>query len=62
MQIQMQLLPLHKNLFVEANPIAVKWAAQRLGLCGGTLRLPLTPLSAAHHGVVEQALRSSGLL
>jgi 4-hydroxy-tetrahydrodipicolinate synthase len=62
MQIQMQLLPLHKNLFVEANPIAVKWAAQRLGLCGGTLRLPLTPLSAAHHGVVEQALRASGLL
>jgi 4-hydroxy-tetrahydrodipicolinate synthase len=62
MQIQMQLLPLHKNLFIEANPIAVKWAAQRLGLCGGTLRLPMTPLTAAHQGVVEQALRASGLL
>jgi len=62
MQLQMQLLPLHKQLFVEANPIPVKWAMARLGLCGGALRLPLTPLSPAHHASVEAALRAAGLL
>lgn len=62
MRIQMQLLPLHKQLFVESNPIPVKWAMQRMGLCGGTLRLPLTELSAAGQSAVEQALRASGLL
>ncbi len=61
-RIQMQLLPLHKQLFVEANPIPVKWAMARLGLCGPTLRLPLTPLSAHGQAVVEAALRASGLL
>ncbi|MFN3828920.1 MAG: 4-hydroxy-tetrahydrodipicolinate synthase [Tepidimonas ignava] len=61
-RIQMQLLPLHKQLFVEANPIPVKWAMARLGLCGPTLRLPLTPLSANGQAVVEAALRASGLL
>ncbi|TSE22465.1 4-hydroxy-tetrahydrodipicolinate synthase [Tepidimonas sediminis] len=62
MRIQMQLLPLHKQLFIEANPIPVKWAMARLGLCGPTLRLPLTPLSAAAQPAVEAALRESGLL
>lgn len=62
MRIQMQLMPLHKQLFVEANPIPVKWAMARLGLCGPTLRLPMTPLSPAHHGGVEAALRAAGLL
>ncbi|TSE31404.1 4-hydroxy-tetrahydrodipicolinate synthase [Tepidimonas charontis] len=62
MRLQMQLLPLHKQLFVEANPIPVKWAMARLGLCGPALRLPLTPLSPAHHGTVESALRAAGLL
>ncbi len=62
MQIQMQLLPLSRHLFVEANPIPVKWAMARLGLCGGTLRLPMTPLDPAHQPVVEGALRASGLL
>ena len=52
MRIQFQLMPLHKHLFVEANPIPVKWAMQRLGLCGGTLRLPLTPLAQANQTVV----------
>jgi len=45
MQIQFQLMPVHKHLFVEANPIPLKWAMARMGLCGPTLRLPLTPLS-----------------
>jgi len=62
MHIQMRLLPLHRHLFSEANPIPVKWAMQRMGLCGGTLRLPLTPLSPAHHGMVEASLRECGLI
>lgn len=62
MRIQFQLMPLHKHLFVEANPIPIKWAMARLGLCGGTLRLPMTPLSTACQPVVELALRDSGLL
>ena len=62
MEIQFQLMPVHKNLFIEANPIPVKWAAARMGLCGGTLRLPMTPLSAHNEAAVEAALRASGLL
>jgi 4-hydroxy-tetrahydrodipicolinate synthase len=62
MQIQFQLMPVHKQLFCEPNPIPVKWAMQRMGLCGGALRLPLTPLSPANESVVEGALRASGLL
>ncbi len=62
MKIQFQLMPLHKHLFVEANPIPVKWAAARMGLCGHTLRLPLTQLSASQQPVVEAALKASGLL
>jgi 4-hydroxy-tetrahydrodipicolinate synthase len=62
MAIQFKLMPLHKNLFVEANPIPVKWAMTRLGLCGGHLRLPMTPLSEPLHSVVEAALKASGLL
>ncbi len=62
MSIQMQLLPIHKHLFVEANPIPVKWAMSRLGLCGPTLRLPMTQMEAGNVPVVEAALRASGLL
>lgn len=62
MELQFQLLPLHKNLFVEANPIPVKWAMARMGLCGGTLRLPMTPLEASNEATVENALRSCGLI
>lgn len=62
MTLQMQLLPLHKHLFVEANPIPVKWAMARMGLCGPTLRLPMTPLEASHEATVEGALRQCGLV
>ena len=62
MEIQFKLLPLHKNLFIEANPIPVKWAVARLKLCGGTLRLPMTPLTSANEAALEGALRASGLL
>ncbi|HOE40463.1 MAG TPA: 4-hydroxy-tetrahydrodipicolinate synthase [Rhodoferax sp.] len=62
MEIQFKLMPLHKNLFVEANPIPVKWAMARLAKCGGTLRLPMTTLSTSNEAVVENALRAVGLL
>ena len=62
MEIQFKLMPLHKHLFVEANPIPVKWAMARMGLCGGTLRLPMTELSKSQQPVVEAALRASGLI
>ncbi len=62
MEIQRQLMPVHKHLFVEANPMPVKWAMARMGLCGGTLRLPMTPIAPASEIVVEGALRSAGLL
>ncbi len=62
MEIQFKLLPLHKHLFVEANPIPVKWAMARLKLCGGTMRLPMTCLTQANEATVESALRAAGLL
>ena len=62
MEIQLALLPVHKHLFVEPNPIPVKWAMQKMNLCGGTLRLPMTPLSAAYESVVEGALRAASLI
>ena len=62
MEIQMKLLPVHKHLFVEPNPIPVKWAMEKMNLCGGTLRLPMTPLSGTYHAMVEHALRSAALL
>ena len=62
MEIQFKLMPMHKNLFVEANPIPVKWAMARMGLCGGALRLPMTELSKSQQPVVEAAMRASGLI
>jgi len=56
-----RLMGLHKNLFVEANPIPVKWALEQMGLIEGGIRLPLTPLSAAHHETVRAAMRSAGV-
>ncbi|MCW8996702.1 MAG: 4-hydroxy-tetrahydrodipicolinate synthase [Psychromonas sp.] len=57
-----QLLPLHKNLFVEANPIPVKWACAELGLIPTpTCRLPLTTLSEQYHEVVRNALDEANL-
>jgi 4-hydroxy-tetrahydrodipicolinate synthase len=56
-----RLMPLHKALFVEANPIPVKWAVQRLGLVGSGIRLPLTPLSQPLHATVEAAMRQVGI-
>ena len=56
------LLPLHSKLFVEANPIPVKWACAELGLIPSGLRLPLTPLSAGLHDTVRDAMRHAKLI
>ena len=60
-QIDQRLVALHRNLFVESNPIPVKWALARMGLIGGTLRLPLTELSAEYHAAVSEALFAAGI-
>ena len=62
MDIQNRLLPLHKGLFVEANPIPVKWAAARMGLCSQAIRLPLTPLSEPLRPALDSLLKSTGLI
>jgi len=61
-QIDAPLADLHATLFCESNPIPVKWALQRMGKIGPTLRLPLTPLSEACQGKVEAALKTAGVL
>jgi 4-hydroxy-tetrahydrodipicolinate synthase len=62
MDIQNRLLPLHKGLFVEANPIPVKWAAARMGLCSMAIRLPLTELSEPLRPALDDLLQSTGLI
>ena len=60
--LQRQLLPLHKAMFLEANPIPVKWALARMGRSPAGMRLPMSPLSQAHQAAVEAALKSVGAL
>jgi 4-hydroxy-tetrahydrodipicolinate synthase len=60
--INEKLMALHTKLFVEANPIPVKWALSQLGLIHPELRLPLTPLAPQHHDTVRAALREAGLV
>jgi 4-hydroxy-tetrahydrodipicolinate synthase len=59
--INFRLLSLHRHLFVEANPIPVKWACVQMGLIEDGLRLPLTTLSPEHHERVRNALREAGI-
>ncbi len=59
--INNKLLPLHQRLFVEANPIPVKWVVARMGLAGGTLRLPMTPMSPQHVAALEDAMQQAGI-
>ena len=53
---------LHKYLFVESNPIPVKWALSEMGLIPAGIRLPMTPLGSEHHEIVRQALRQAGVI
>ncbi|HVL07699.1 MAG TPA: 4-hydroxy-tetrahydrodipicolinate synthase [Burkholderiaceae bacterium] len=61
-RIHLELLTLHKRMFIEANPIPVKWALQAMGKIEGGIRLPLTPLAPQYQGAVRDALVETGLL
>lgn len=61
-QLDALLADLHRELFVEANPIPVKWLLAELGLIGRGIRLPLTPLAPEFHPVVRAAARAAGIL
>lgn len=61
-ELNARLATLNKVLFVEANPIPVKWAAAQLGLIEPGYRLPMTPLSEPYHAVVREALQDLGLI
>ncbi len=57
-----QLMPLHELMFIEANPIPVKWVMNKMGLMGGEIRLPLTELSENHHQELEKVLKNLELI
>ncbi|MCH8552230.1 MAG: 4-hydroxy-tetrahydrodipicolinate synthase [Natronospirillum sp.] len=61
-RLDASLQPLHKNLFVESNPVPVKWALNLMGLIPPGIRLPLVPLAEQYHEQVKQALIDSGVL
>lgn len=56
-----RMIALHKHLFVEANPIPVKWALEQMGKIGAGIRLPLTPLSSSFHTLVRGAMEQAGI-
>ena len=60
-RLQLQLMPLHRALFVEPSPAPTKWALARLGRCGPGIRLPIVPLSDAGQAMVLAAMREAGL-
>ncbi|MCP4287565.1 MAG: 4-hydroxy-tetrahydrodipicolinate synthase [Gammaproteobacteria bacterium] len=60
--IDSELADLHRTLFLESNPIPVKWALEEMGRIPPGLRLPLTRLSGQYHGAVRQALSRAGII
>jgi len=60
-ELNNRLMGLHRHLFVEANPIPVKWAVASMKLMQHGIRLPLTPLSANYHEVVRDAMAQAGI-
>jgi 4-hydroxy-tetrahydrodipicolinate synthase len=60
-RLQLQLMPLHRALFVEPSPAPTKWALARLGRCGPGIRLPIVPLSEAGQAAVRAAMQEAGL-
>ena len=60
-EINFRLLGLHRNLFLEANPIPVKWALAQMSMISDGLRLPLTPLAASCHEPLRAAMREAGI-
>jgi 4-hydroxy-tetrahydrodipicolinate synthase len=61
-EINNRLIPLHAKLFVEPNPVPVKWALAEMGLIPKGIRLPLVSLSTQYHDIVRSALREAGVL
>jgi 4-hydroxy-tetrahydrodipicolinate synthase len=61
-ELDAPLAALHRDLFLEANPIPPKWALARMGLIQGGIRLPLVPLSPQHHATLTADLRAAGAL
>ena len=60
--LNQELMPLHRDLFLETNPIPVKWALHRMGLIGSGIRLPMTPLDHHYHEQLTAALKGAGLV
>ena len=60
--IDASLQPLHRDLFIEANPIPVKWAVARMGLIGNAIRLPLVELPTAHRETLLRAMQTAGVI
>jgi 4-hydroxy-tetrahydrodipicolinate synthase len=60
-ELNLKLFPLHQKLFVEANPIPVKWALAEMGMIEPGLRLPLSPLAEKFHQSVREALQEAGI-
>ncbi len=60
-ELNQKLALLHQRLFLESNPIPVKWAVQQMGLIPGGIRLPLTPLTESHHEPLREAMRQAGI-
>ncbi|HLD09275.1 MAG TPA: 4-hydroxy-tetrahydrodipicolinate synthase [Methylophilaceae bacterium] len=60
-EINAKLFALHQKLFVEANPIPVKWVLQEMGLIGAGIRLPLVPLSPQHYDTLRSAMKSASI-
>jgi len=60
-ELNLRLFPLHQRLFVEANPIPVKWAMAEMGLIEGGMRLPMSPLAEKFHQTVREALHEAGI-
>jgi 4-hydroxy-tetrahydrodipicolinate synthase len=61
-EINSKLFPLHQKLFVEANPIPIKWVVEQMGLIQNGIRLPLTPLAVQHHETLREAMRSADII
>ena len=61
-EINNKVFPLHQKLFVEPNPVPVKWALAEMGMMPAGIRLPLVPLAAEYHETVRGALREAGLI
>lgn len=61
-EINNKMIPLHTKLFIEPNPVPVKWAMAEMGLIPSGMRLPIVPLAAEYHETVRAAMRESGIL